>query len=107
MAKITTSKWEAWINIMPPQPKAGTLHVTGEVTTQPTQEAHLAKMIPQGINPKILLLEVITHPSRVPTKQPQKVHYTEILASLKDYTSIEVFYEGKREAEIIKIPIVQ
>jgi hypothetical protein len=105
MANIITRDWKAWVNKMPIQPTpGGTLHVTGEVDTQSTDQASLIRKVPQGINPAILLLELQVG-GFVPAKNPQKVHYTEGLTT-EVYTSIEIHYAGKKIAEITDIPDV-
>ena len=50
--------WKAVLNMMPPgKPR---LHVTGtaDCTTTGYKNVHLAEVTPQGINPRILLLEL-------------------------------------------------
>lgn len=51
--------FKAWLNKMPGPGANPTLHVTGTVTV-PTTGYHvsLVEAVPQGINPKILILEV-------------------------------------------------
>jgi hypothetical protein len=107
MSFTKTSNWHAWINMQPIQPtKGGTLHVTGEIVDHPTQVATIVKKVPQGINPRILLLEIIIHTSGVPIKQPQTMNYPESLAEGQKYDSIEVFLNSKIETNITKIPII-
>lgn len=99
--KITTRDWAAWVNLMPPLPTpGGTLHVTGEVDTHSTKFAFLKRAEPQGINPKILILDLMVQAGIVPAKNPQRVHYTEALKEKQQYTSVEIRYEGKVIAEI-------
>ena len=46
MSILSTSNWKAWINMQPIQPTPhGTLHVTGEVVTNPSVTAALIKKI--------------------------------------------------------------
>lgn len=105
MTQIITKDWKAWIDKQPVQPTpGGTLHVTGEVDTQSTDQARLVKKVPQGINPNILLLELEIG-GIVPAKNPQKVHYTDGLQN-ETYTSIEIFYEENVIASITDIPEV-
>jgi hypothetical protein len=50
--------WNAWINKMPPPPD--TLHVRGQVTVpNPGVDVFLYRKEPQGINPAILLLDLV------------------------------------------------
>ncbi len=108
MSNITTSKWEAWINLMPVQPTpGGTLHVTGEVNTHSTNFAFLQKAIPQGINAEILLLDLKVERGFVPATNPQQVYYTEGLLQQNQFTGIEILYKGKTIATIKKIPTVE
>jgi hypothetical protein len=104
MPAIITSNWSAWVNLMPPRPTpGGTLHVTGEVDTQSMDLAFLEKAIPQGINPAILLLNLVVVTGIVPVANPQKVHFTEGLAKSNQYTSVEILYKGDRIAVIDEI----
>ncbi len=53
-----TRDWYAWNNLMPPKPDD--FHVVGEVyVPNPGVVAMLLQKVPQGINPKILLLELM------------------------------------------------
>jgi hypothetical protein len=53
----TTRNWKAWQNLQPPGPPR--LIVTGEVqTTNDNQTPNLQEHTPQGINEKILLLDL-------------------------------------------------
>jgi hypothetical protein len=104
MSKITTSNWTAWVNLMPILPTpGGTLHVTGDVDTHSADFSFLEKANPQGINPKILLLNLVVETGYVPATNPQKVHYTEGLQQKDQYTSIEIFYQGERIVMIDEI----
>lgn len=64
----------------------------------------LRKKVPQGINPHILLLDLLNasdaHPEHfVP------VQYNERIGNLNQYTSVEVWLGGHREAEFpVHIP---
>jgi hypothetical protein len=52
-----TRDWYAWLDLMPPTPDH--LHVTGEVwVANPGIDAVLRPHEPQGINPRILLLDL-------------------------------------------------
>jgi hypothetical protein len=96
MSNPTTSNWKAVVNLMPIRPTpGGTLTVTGDVDTHSTDLALLKKAVPQGINPKTLLLDLEVSTGTKPVTNPQKVHYTEGLIQEKQYTSVEILYEGK------------
>src|ERR1043165_9464266 len=104
--KISTCDWKAWIDIMPGIPKPGqpgrgaTLHVVGKVDTYNADLAYLEPRSPQGINPKILMLDLHVVTGIVPVDNPQRVHYTQPVGSKDAYTSIDIFYEGQHEATI-------
>ena len=91
--------WKAWIDVMPPGPP--TLYVTGECRF-PTHgyKVTLKPAVPQGINPRILLLRkivtppsgpVILIPQTVPVnyKQRTKTNYTHVTI-LPDNVTIKV-----------------
>lgn len=102
--KITTSGWSAWVNLMPPRPTpGGTLHITGTVDTNSGDFAFLEKVVPQGKNPSILLLNLRTETGTAPAKNPQNVSYTEALQTKGQYSEVQVWYNGKLEAAITKI----
>lgn len=104
MANIPTSNWAAWINLMPPLPTpGGTLHVIGTVDTNSSDFAFLQKKVPQGTNPKILLLDLKVETGTIPAKNPQLVHYTESLTDKKQYHTVEIFYKQERIALIDEI----
>ena len=57
-AETKTRNWYAWLDLMPPTPDH--LHVTGEVyVPNPGVEALLVPHEPQGINPRILMLDLL------------------------------------------------
>jgi hypothetical protein len=105
MANVTTQNWKAWVNKQPIQPTpGGTLHVIGEVDTQSTDQARLIKKVPQGINPKILSLELQIG-GFVPAKNPQLLHYSQGLVN-ESYTSIDIFYNNAIVATIKDILVI-
>jgi hypothetical protein len=59
MSQPSVSNLEALANLMPPKPFS--LRVRCEVAANKGQTAELVKATPQGINPKILLLDVVIH----------------------------------------------
>lgn len=76
----TTKEWSAWCDTMPPGPPR--LHVRGKVEfTTGGYKAELVRAEPQGINPAILLLDLmITAPTDDVVTQPidvQEVCYDE------------------------------
>ena len=98
---IQTRNWNAWINKMPPPPD--TLHVRGEVeVSNPGVDVALFKKQPQGINPAIILLELILiqQPGIWPDVVTIKpAAYEEVGQSLS-YTNAEVFHQGQNVASI-------
>lgn len=57
MASLETRNWFAWENNMPPGPVR--LQVTGEVKTPSAHQVpRLTRAVPQGINPRILILNL-------------------------------------------------
>jgi hypothetical protein len=88
---IATRDWFAWNNTMPPKPDV--FHVVGEVqVSNPGVDVLLAPRNPQGINPKILLLDIHLHqrsgiwPQVVVWKQAR---YEKVNAN---YESVQIFY---------------
>ena len=78
-SKGECSDWAAWHDHMPPGPP--TLHVTGKCTF-PTEgySVELRPADPQGINPKIYILERIVHEPTGPVADvitDVPVHYQE------------------------------
>lgn len=107
MKIITFSDWKAFIDLQPIQPTpGGTLRVIGTVDTQNTNEAKLQKREPQGINPTILLLELIEL-DFAPADNPQEVRYEEGLKTIDQYSTIEIFVEEEKVATIENIEVVQ
>jgi hypothetical protein len=89
-----TSDWTAWVDEMPPGPSS--LHVHGRVTVPtPGYEATLSPTVPQGINPKILMLDLKV--ARKPGIWPQ--HVAQINASY-----VQQPYEGHYEQVQIMLP---
>jgi hypothetical protein len=96
-----THSWKAWANLMPGSSKD--VHVTGKISV-PTGgwKAKLAKRSPQGINVRILQLELhVTPPSGIATQVLTEfdVKYTEKGgASLHD--RVEIFCGSDRIADV-------
>ena len=90
------SDFAAWINLMPPS--SGQLIVTGKVvTTAGNKLPKLTAKTPQGINPKMLLLDLtIETTSDVGTDDvaPRDVRF-EKPAGKGQYTDVEVFFGGE------------
>ena len=95
--KATAGKcgnWKAWLDTMPPG--TPTLHVTGKCVF-PTHgyKVTLKKAIPQGINPKILLLQKIVTPPGGPVIQtPETVQVKYSLKTKTKYTNVTILPDG-------------
>ena len=96
MACPNTKDFSAWINLMPgTEPK---LIVTGRVETNSgSLQPHLVEADPQGINPKILLLNLtIVDSGGIGTAD---INYRDTRfekPAVKDqYIDVEVIFEGK------------
>lgn len=97
--QIATRGWYAWNNLMPPKPDD--FHIVGEVEVpNPGVEVLLVPKSPQGINPRILLLDLFLiqkpgiWPQIVVWKQARydKVNVT--------YDSVQVFYGSTVIADV-------
>jgi hypothetical protein len=105
--KIKIQHAEAWIDSMPAQPTAGgTLHVFVELVSNNHGRHFLKKMIPQGVNPAILMLEIKISLLDIFIFNPQHLTYTEGLSTAGQYSTIELYSNGKRIETITEIPIV-
>ncbi|MBU0654004.1 MAG: hypothetical protein KJ914_02610 [Gammaproteobacteria bacterium] len=82
--------WHAWVNAMPPGPSA--LHVSGTVTV-PNGDTlvKLVRAVPQGFNPRILILDLERHDATASTSSDTevRVHYSEA-ASVDSFDSIHI-----------------
>ena len=100
-------KAEAWVNTMPIQPTpGGTLDVVLEFNGNGAR-ADLKKAVPQGINPKILILDLVYSPDAILIHNPQTSKYSEGLHTSTQYSSIQINFEGSKLAEINDIPIIK
>jgi hypothetical protein len=102
---MKTQSWYAWLDLTPPKPDE--FHVVGDIfVSNPGIQASLHKKNPQGINPKILLLDLLL--IQQPGMWPQVmtwVHarYDRVLPpSSPQYESVEIFLDGK---SIKKVPV--
>ena len=105
-ADLQSRDWYAWINRMPPPPDD--FHVTGEVlVANPGVEPLLTPKEPQGINPKILLMDLLL--CQKPGIWPQvltwkAVRYDKVRPGV-DYEQVQVFC-GDRVIADIPVQIV-
>jgi len=101
---ISTRDWYAWNNLMPPKPDD--FHVVGEVlVNDPMVSVSLVPKIPQGINPNILLLDILLIqlplsqlPGTIkggPTWKP--VRYDRVNVT---YTQVQIFHGGCLVADL-------
>ncbi len=96
-----TRDWYAWNNLMPPKPDD--FHIVGEVQVgNPGIVAKLFPKVPQGINPDILLMNLIL--VQQPGIWPQivtwvPVRYDKILMN-STYKSVEIFCEDQKIADV-------
>lgn len=103
----TTQKgeWAAWVNTMPGTGKP-TLHVSGAIMAGPEKVRYeLARAEPQGINPKILILEV----RPAPTNGTNRIdlRFQEEVQGKDQFTSIEIRIGGRQSVMIDKIEEAQ
>jgi len=100
-----TRDWYAWNNLMPPRPHD--FHVIGEVETPtPGVDAQLVPKIPQGVNPRILLLDLLL--VQQPGVWPQLVvwkqaRYDKVNAT---YDTVQVFF-GNQVIATVAVDTVQ
>ena len=95
-----TKDWKAWIDTMPPGP--GHLTVIGEVDVgNIASSAHLKETVPQGINPKILMLDLtITLDGEGYPKKIYKQARFDKPARAGQYTSVDIMWEGSKIADM-------
>lgn len=107
MSEVTTSNWIAWVDKMPVQATpSGTLHIIGKVDAHSTALAFLRKRALQGINDKILIIDLLVVSGFVPVENPQWVHREIELLESDQFNSIEIIFEEKKIAEVLDIPVI-
>jgi hypothetical protein len=91
----STQNWKAWQNLQPVgKPK---LIVTGQVqTSNSNQTPNLAEHVPQGINPKILLLDLTITTSGIgnTVMSWRDVRFEREIAK-DQYTSVDILWAGQ------------
>jgi len=96
---IDTRDWYAWNNLQPPGPPRFQVH--GEVyVPNPGVDAILVPRVPQGINPMILLLDLLLR--QAPGIWPQvftwvPAHYRKVPAY---YRQVQIFFADKIIADV-------
>jgi hypothetical protein len=107
MAKPNTRDWKAWQNLQPVgKPK---LIVTGQVeTSNSNQTPKLSRHEPQGINPKILLLDLTITTSGIGNTVMgwRDVRYEESITK-DQFSEVDVLWEGNVIVQIKEIETVQ
>ncbi len=104
---IQIIKAEAWANTQPVQPtQGGTLIVHVEYNSNQHGFHNLQPAVPQGINLKILLLEITDSTELIFIFNPRHNRYSQGLNTPDQYTSIDLIYKGKKVGTIAHIPIV-
>ena len=102
---LATRDWYAWNDHMPPPPDV--FHVVGEVQVpNPGVDVLLVPKMPQGINPRILLLDLILvqRPGlwiQIPVWKPARYEKVKVA-----YTGVEIFC-GSQSIAIISVDDVQ
>lgn len=93
--------WKAIQNLQPPlKTPGGTLTVTGSMEYgDPNGNPTLQMKSPQGINPKILMLEVVP-PTDLKGRKVVNLEYKADLATEDQHTSVEVYYKNDKIADM-------
>jgi hypothetical protein len=95
MASLETRNWFAWENNMPPGPVR--LQATGEVKTPSAHQVpRLARAVPQGINPRILILNLTveeTGKKGVEVVDFRRAYYEEECRP-EQFTDVQINCEG-------------
>ena len=98
-AGVKTYDWYAWNNLMPPRPDD--FHIVGMVDLpNPGVVAELVERVPQGINPSILLLNLILfqRPGMwIQVVTPRQVKFDKYNATYRD---VQVFCDDKVIASV-------
>lgn len=97
----TGGDWKAVQNLQPPlQTPGGKLTVTGSIEYgDPSGSPVLQKKSPQGINPKILMLEIVP-PTDAKGRKIVNLTYDENLQTEDQHTSVEVYYKNDKIADM-------
>jgi hypothetical protein len=96
----STQEWKAFINMMPSPDRERTLVVTGGITGDSRTEYKIVPAEPQGINPRILILEVQPDPRGT---DEVALRYEQKVAGPDQYTSIVVRIAGQEDVVIKEI----
>lgn len=104
MPSVVKQSFKAWIDEMPgSQPR---LIVTGEIEVPTTGwKVGMSRQVPQGINPKDLLLRVHAEPPQGPAGQivlKLPLRYEEVAAP-GQFTQVTALYEGESVTIDVKV----
>ena len=100
--------WYAWEDRQPPNPPGPTLHVTGEVETNNGSIVPVLKpSVPQGINPKILILELTLEDTGKPGTDDVSYRPVKFQRDVQEgqHTQVQILWEGD-EIAMIDVEIV-
>jgi hypothetical protein len=104
MPRLVKQSFKAWIDAMPVAPPR--LIVTGEIEVPTTGwKVGMSRQVPQGINPKDLLLWVHADPPQGPAGQivlKLPLRYEE-LATPGQFTQVTVLYENESVTVEVKV----
>jgi hypothetical protein len=107
LGSIQIIKAEAYVNTQPGQPTpGGTLTVSIGYNSNNHGFHALQPAVPQGKSNKILILEITDSNEMIFIFNPRHNDYSVGLQTPKQYTSIELMYEGKMVGSIKKIPVI-
>jgi len=95
--------WSAWVNAMPGIGATPTLHVVGTLTGAAGLRASLIRAIPQGFNPNILLLRLVTTPDP-DAPDEQAVRYSEG-APVGTFSSLTILFPNGGAIDIGEITV--
>ena len=96
---MSQSNWEAWVDTMPsPSPTKLDLHVHGDIKVNEKAKYELRIAVPQGINPKVLILEVFPNPSA--GEIDTHLEYHEAVSTSDQYSQVQI-----REIEDVTVEV--
>jgi len=95
--------WSAWVNAMPGIGATPTLHVVGTLTGAAGLRASLIRANPQGFNPNILLLRLVTTPD-ADAPDEQAIRYSEG-AAIGSFDSVTILFPNGGGVNIDEITV--
>jgi len=98
---------EAYVNTQPAQPTSGGTLIVNVTYNSNNHGFHsLQPAVPQGKSDKILILEITDSSEMIYIFNPRHSTYSVGLQNPKQYTAIEMMYEGKMVGSIKTIPVI-